>query len=62
MEVKLNLAIRASIRERYGLYWTVPLLMLKVPSAVLLNTRLKLNWPPPPLLVSVPLLVNVPPL
>jgi len=25
MEVKLNLAIRASIRERYGLYWTVPL-------------------------------------
>jgi len=30
MEVKLNLAIRASIRERYGLYWTVPLLILSL--------------------------------
>ena len=30
MEVKLNLAIRASLRERYGLYWTVPLLILSL--------------------------------
>jgi hypothetical protein len=30
MQVKLNLAIRPSLRERYGVYWTLPLVVVSL--------------------------------